>query len=341
MNNLKESIRTLSPFYFALPMSTGILAISTFTLNYTGIAEFFFFINHIELVALGALLSYRLIFFFEDFIKDLSSHKKGAGFLTMVVALCVFGSANVILRDNYNLAAALWVIALCVWMILIYSFLVFISVKKDKPLLEDGINGSWLLMIVSVQAISILGNLIAPYFGVDSAVTLFVTIGFYLLGMLFYLIIIAFIFYRIVFLPMKPADFVPSFWINMGAAAISTLAGAILVKSMNGVAIFHSFIPIIQVLTILFWMGGTWWIPAVGFLELWKRRNIEVKYNPGYWSLVFPLGVYTFCTWQLAEVMDLSFLKIIPEYFIYIAWASWLITFWKMGQKNYLLFKRN
>lgn len=339
MDKLKEGIRRLSPFYFALPMSTGILAIATFTLNYKMIAEFFFIINHLELLILGILLVSRLIFFFEDFIKDLGSHEKGAGFLTMVVALCVFGSANVILRDKYNLAAVLWVLALAIWVVLIYSFLVFISVKKDKPLLEEGINGSWLLMVVSVQAISILGNLIAPQFGVDSALNLFITTGFYLLGMLFYLIIIAFIFYRIVFLPMSPADFVPSFWINMGAAAISTLAGAILVKSMSGVAIFHNFIPIIQVLTILFWVGGTWWIPAVGFLELWKRRNIEVKYNPGYWSLVFPLGVYTFCTWQLADVMDLGFLKIIPEYFIYLAWASWLVTFWKMSQKNYQLYK--
>ena len=40
-----------------------------------------------------------------------------------------------------------------------------------------------------------------------------------------YIWLIALIFYRIMFLPLTPADLTPPYWINMGAMAISTLGG--------------------------------------------------------------------------------------------------------------------
>ena len=43
-----------------------------------------------------------------------------------------------------------------------------------------------------------------------------------------YISIISLIFYRYMFFKFSPADFVPSYWINMGAMAISTLAGSVL-----------------------------------------------------------------------------------------------------------------
>ncbi len=340
--SLKTGIQTFSPTYFALAMSTGIICIASNMLGYYAISNWLFIINNIEFAILFVVLILRLVFFFDDFKVDLSSHSNGAGFLTIVAASCILGAEYGLLKYHFDVGIILWVFALFTWIIIVYSFFILITIKKQKPSLEKGINGSWLLFVVSVQALSILGSVISPYLNLSLDAILFINLFFYLLGLLFYFIVIGIIFYRTTFFPMKRNEFEPSYWIDMGAAAISTLAGVMLIKNIRGINEFQDYIPAIKLFSVLFWIAGTWWIPVICSLEIWRHKFIPFRYNVGYWSLVFPIGVYTVCTWQLADVLGLSFLKKIPEVSIYIAWIVWLITFIAMCfklAKSYLVSK--
>ena len=52
-------------------------------------------------------------------------------------------------------------------------------------------------------------------------------------------------------------------------------------------------------------------------------KHFPLEYDPLYWGAVFPLGMYTAGTLQMAEAMQLDFPLVVPKLFIYVALAAW------------------
>jgi tellurite resistance protein TehA-like permease len=121
----------------------------------------------------------------------------------------------------------------------------------------------------------------------------------------------------------------PPYWINMGAMAISTLAGTIFAENATASVLLAQLQPFIVGLTLMFWATATWWIPLLLALGVWRHvlRNVSITYDVVYWSAVFPLGMYTACTHRLIKVVNQPFLDLIPRYALMIALAAWLATF--------------
>lgn len=309
-------------------MATGIISIACFLLEMKTVALILLAIDVIAYVILCVLLLLRLLFFFSRVKADINDHVRGPGFFTVVAGTCVLGSALLIVVDQFRISTALWLVGMLLWVVTMYTFFAAMTVRENKPSIEAGLNGGWLLVVVATQSISVLGTLLATRFTNYREPVLFFTLSMFLLGCMLYLPLITLIFYRFTFVNVTMAALTPPYWINMGAVAITTLAGARLIIAAPAWPLLNEVVPFLKGFTLFFWAAGTWWIPLLFILGFWRHvyKKFPLKYDPQYWGMVFPFGMYTVCTFQLSKALNFQPLLVIPRYFIYLALAGWLAT---------------
>ncbi len=320
----------LPPTYFALVMATGIVSTAMYLLGVPAIGWVLFGFNIVAFAVLVVLNVLRLVWFPKNVLSDLFDHKQSPGFFTAVAGCCILGSQFVRIAGNHEAGLAMLVLGIVLWAVLTYAIFTALTIKEDKPTLDKGITGAWLLVVVATQAVAVLSALIAPHYAHRLPVELnFLALTMWLCGGMLYIWIISLIFYRYTFFKLSPGDLAPPYWINMGAMAISTLAGAILIGNSGDAHYLSGMLPFIKGFTVLYWATGTWWIPMLLILGVWRHvvQQFPVRYDPLYWGAVFPLGMYAVATYQMAKAKDLPFLTGIPPVFAYIALAAWALVF--------------
>jgi len=337
---IKQGVETLSPAYFALVMATGIISIGAFLMNMQWIATILFVLNNIFYVLLWVLTIARCIWCFSFLKKDITNHLSSTGFFTLVAGTCVLGIQYLTMYENLAIALLLLVFGVLLWLFLTYTIFTTLTTQQDKPTLDKGITGGWLTAIVATQSVSILSALIASHIAQPYRVEInFFALSMWLWGGMFYIWIISLIFYRYTFFKFSPNDLAPPYWINMGAMAISTLGGSVLILNAPGAPFLESLVPFIKGFTVFYWATGTWWIPMLIILAIWRHviKKYPLKYDPLYWGAVFPQGMYAVCTFRMSKALHMPFLHYFYEVFIYIAIVAWSFTF--LGLLRFLFTK--
>ncbi len=321
---LIDASENLFPGYFALVMATGVISIASELMKIPAIPNALLLLNWVFYAVLWLLTVLRLFLFPKKMIADLSNHQRAPGFFTIVAGTCVLGTQNAVVADAAAIGNALWWIGLVLWAVVMYSFFTAVTIREHKPSLAGGLNGAWLIAAVATQSIVVLRGTLDTATAPDDAIQ-FLCLVMFMIGCMLYLAIIPMIFYRLTFIRLATRDFSPPYWINMGAVAITTLAGALLLLRTGTWNVLSDFRPFLKGFTVFFWSVSTWWIPLLLALMVWRylvRRDV-FTYEPQLWGMVFPLGMYTTCTYQLSRGLELPLLLVIPQVFIVVALLAW------------------
>ena len=155
------------------------------------------------------------------------------------------------------------------WACFVYTTLIAVVLRHDKPGLGAGINGTWFLLTVSTESIAVLGALLL---GRDpSDLLAFACIAAFALGLVLYLIVMTMVFLRWTFQPLEPTEADPPAWIAAGAVAITVLAGSNLLAARAVSPRIDRLAPFIEGLVMLAWATATFWFPLMVAIGIWRH----------------------------------------------------------------------
>jgi tellurite resistance protein TehA-like permease len=310
-------------------MATGIVAIAAHFTGFERCAWVLGGLNYVLAVVLYILYAARVAYFPRAILGDLQDPRRAVGFMTLVAGTCILGNQTLIIFGSHAIAMAFLAAGTVLWCVLLYAVLGFLTLSSNKPDIAHSIHGGWLVLVVATQAVAILATLLADDFATWSEFVLFVALNLWLASGMLYVWLISLIFYRYSFFPMTREDVLPPYWINMGAMAISTLGGCVLLAEVENSPLLAGLSEFITGVTLVFWATATWWIPFLIVLGFWRHvaQRVPIAYDPAYWSMVFPLGMYTACTWRLSALVPVPHLDAIPAVTIYVAFLAWGAAF--------------
>jgi tellurite resistance protein TehA-like permease len=161
-------------------------------LGHDAIGEALFALNLVVFPLLCILMLIRLFRQPAAILGEWCNHRTGPSFLTAVAATSIVGDQFVLFTSTSDIAAALWLASLVLWVALIYVFFAAMTIKKVKPPLVTGLDGTWLLVVVATEAVATLATHVAGVFSRPDIVV-FVSLCLFLLGGVLYLILISLI----------------------------------------------------------------------------------------------------------------------------------------------------
>ena len=320
-------IATLFPGYFALVMATGIIAIAAKQQKIDWLADSLYAVAAVSHAVLAVLIVVRLVSYPRRLIFDLTSHAKGFGFLTIVAGTNVLASASALIHGWWTVAEILWWCSLPLYVVLVYTALISDVLRRDKPALGAGINGSWFLLTVATESVAVFGALLLGRHPSDFLA--FMCVAAFCLGLVLYLIVMTMVFLRWTFQPLEPTEADPPAWIAAGAVAITVLAGSNLLAARAVSPRIDRLAPLIEGLVTLAWATATFWFPVMVAIGVWRHivRHVALRYHPSYWALVFPLGMYGAATFKMRAVIKLEQLEWAPKITLAVALTAWAAAF--------------
>ncbi|HET7414807.1 MAG TPA: tellurite resistance/C4-dicarboxylate transporter family protein [Arthrobacter sp.] len=319
------AVRNLPPASFAFVMATAITALGFDVLDQRIISLTLISIAVAGGVVLMIATVWRLVRHTDQVLADIRNAAKTFGFFTIVAACNVVG-AYASMSENVVVFTWLAVFSAVVWIFLTYALPANVLLTHgDRSVLTD-VNGSWFLWVVGTQSVATSSAIAARHFHPE--IMSAVAIGLWGVGIALYMIVATLVTLRMLVRENVPTGLSPTYWIYMGATAISVLAGSRILLLPLDLPVMEAAALFVSGMSFLLWSLGLWWIPLLIIFGIWRHfiRKVPVTYEAALWSIVFPMGMYSVASILYGATRDLEFMIRVGQTGIWLAALVWLLA---------------
>lgn len=321
---IRREIRDLIPGYFALVMATGIVSQAMrLDNNAATLSGALLGIGIVAYALLVAAYAWRLTRYRREFLADARDPGRSFAFFTFVAGSDVLAAR--LAGDGHQIAAAALLAAGGAgWLLLSYSLpLVLIGRTGSVPALARA-NGTWFVWAVGTQSIAVAVTSLRPPLPAALAA---LAICCWAVGVTLYLVTAAMVAVALFVYPVRPTGLTPPYWVFMGATAISVLAGAQLLH-LPADPLSTAVRGIVSGLSVMLWAFGTFLVPFLVAAGVWRHlmHRVTLAYEPGLWSIVFPIGMYGVGSRELGAALGVSWLVTLGRDEGWLGLAAWVLV---------------
>lgn len=325
MRRLDGAVAELPPSAFAFVMASAITALGFDLLDRVAISVTLLVFAVIGAATLVVATIWRLASHRSKVMLDAGNPAKTFGFFTIVAAANVIG-AYLSMSGLFTGFAALAVFSAVLWLLLTYALPSAVVLGHgDKSVMAD-VNGSWFLWVVGTQSVATSAAIAGGRWHPEIMGS--IAIGLWGVGIALYQLVATLVTLRMLIRENVPTGLSPTYWIYMGATAISVLAGSRILLLPSDLPIMQATRHFVAGLSYVLWALGLWWIPLLIIFGLWRHlaRKVPLKYEAALWSIVFPLGMYSVASMLYGATQDIAFMIRLGQAGIWVAGAIWVVS---------------
>lgn len=307
-------------------MATGIVSIGLREAGFEVASHVLLVFAVLAYVLLAVLYAVRWARYRSDVMRDLRNPEQSFGYFTIVAGTGVL-AVGLLDTPFSDASIALVALAALIWFVLGYAIPWVVLMERDgKPILPRT-NGTWFVWSVASQSLAVGLAAVEPLVpGLSTPIGMLAVLS-WSVGALLYASIAVLIILRIVHLGLSAAEFAPSYWVSMGALAISVVAGTGIID-MSATPMVRAAAAFIGGTVISFWCFAAWLIPMLLAAGVWRHvlSGVPLRYSPGLWSMVFPLGMFAVASMRLGRTEEIPWIEVIGTSFLWIAVLAWVLV---------------
>ncbi|WP_307820305.1 DUF488 family protein [Streptomyces sp. MC1] len=320
---LSAAVTDLNAGALAFVMGTGIVSTALYVNDAGTASAALLWVALAGFAVLMPAYGWRLLRRRERFVADLLGPRAFA-FLTLAISSNVL-AARLVPDGHTAVASAFLAFGTLGWVVLDYGIpIALITTLKRGPSF-DQVNGTWFLWAVGSESVAVAAASLARV--TPGHVLPVLAAVCWSVGLMQYFLTAAIVLARLLARPVQPEGLMTSVWIFMGAAAIAVLAAVRLIALPPSGAMLSR--PLLVGSSVVLWSFSSWLIPLLLALGVWRHalRRIPLRYELGWWNLVFPVGMYAVTTHELGRATGTSWMTGVGRWEIWIAAAFWAVVF--------------